>query len=330
MRQHSLKHEVTAAEDLYRASTGNAGRGARNTQRNGETASGIKRGAGLKSEKEKTGRLLAVDEAIYGQKPKKYFVWYFYGLYILDVTRSNNKVKCNKSCKCRKSRIDLLPTARILRYSITILQQHNTQPSFQSVAAPRGSEILRRTMQTVVVGVAERNKTAPNKVPAVQPSVFPRKCLRPDPSSPKCAKITFQFDNILCKNKITNLTLFLLSELVKTSDRKQDDETDGCKRVRCSTPKNIGMSTGDEQKAGSKIGEGVFAEGCMYMTLRRLRSIGAARGCRRWPSVSPVALPPFVTEYTKRDKCDELTASRVTEPPLEERKNTYTRELPNI
>lgn len=58
------------------------------------------------------------------------------------------------------------------------------EPSFQSVAAPRGSEILRRTMQTVVVRVAERNKTAPNKVPAVQPSVFPRKCLRPDPSSP--------------------------------------------------------------------------------------------------------------------------------------------------
>lgn len=36
-------------------------------------------------------------------------------------------------------------------------------------------------MQTVVVRVAERNKTAPNKVPAVQPSVFPGKCLRPRP-----------------------------------------------------------------------------------------------------------------------------------------------------
>lgn len=56
------------------------------------------------------------------------------------------------------------------------------EPSFRSVAALRErSEILRGTMQTAVVRREGRNKTAPNKVPAVRPSVFPGKYLQSDP-----------------------------------------------------------------------------------------------------------------------------------------------------
>lgn len=63
-----------------------------------------------------------------------------------------------------------------LTRNVSLLQE----PSFQSVASAR---VLRNSLENYADGGGPswRNKTAPNKVPAVQPSVFLRRCLRPDP-----------------------------------------------------------------------------------------------------------------------------------------------------
>jgi len=53
------------------------------------------------------------------------------------------------------------------------------EPSFQSVASAR---VQRNSSQNYADGgPSQRNKTVPNKVPAVRSSVFPGRCLRPDP-----------------------------------------------------------------------------------------------------------------------------------------------------